>query len=205
VFEEAKPQVVVHLAAAKSAPDGELFPLEIAETNVLGTVNVLASARHVGARVILASTCKAVDPETAYGASKLLCERMVLSEGGSVARFFNVREAQGNVFRLWERIPPSEPLPVTPCQRFFISMDQTVDLLVRVIGLPSGRYSVRPDGPFRMRDVAEELYPGRELSLIMPRRGDRDVEPLCAPTEQVTDISGGLIRITSVHDEVLEP
>jgi FlaA1/EpsC-like NDP-sugar epimerase len=202
VFEEAKPQVVIHLAAAKSAPDGELFPLEIADTNVTGTTNVLRAARDVGARVILASTCKAADPETAYGASKLLCERMVLSQLGSVARFFNVREAGGNVFRLWEQVPPAEPLPVTPCRRFFISMVQAVDLLVQAVELPSGRYTVRPDGPFLMRDVAEGLYPGRELSFIMPRRGDRDVEPLCARTERVLEIDGGLLRIESVHDEL---
>jgi FlaA1/EpsC-like NDP-sugar epimerase len=82
VFSEFRPQVVIHLAAAKSAPAGELFPREIATTNVLGTENVLDAASVVGARVILASTCKAADPETAYGFSKALCERMVLSEGG---------------------------------------------------------------------------------------------------------------------------
>jgi FlaA1/EpsC-like NDP-sugar epimerase len=201
VFSEFRPQVVIHLAAAKSAPAGELFPREIATTNVLGTENVLDAASVVGARVILASTCKAADPETAYGFSKALCERMVLSEGGSVARFYNVREAFGNVFRLWERLGPEEPVPVTPCRRFFISVEQAVDLLVRVVGLPPGRYSVQPDGPFLMRDVAEQTYPGRRQLMIPPRRGDRDTEPLCAVTERIVVMRDGLTRIVSDYDE----
>jgi nucleoside-diphosphate-sugar epimerase len=195
-----RPQWIIHLAASKSAPDGELDPLDIADTNVAGTANIVRAATVCGAKVLLASTCKAADPETAYGASKLLCERMVLAAGGSVARFFNVREAQGNVFRLWENIPAGEPLPVTPCRRFFISMAEAVSLLLLVMEMPAGRYTVHPGEPRLMRDVAESEYPGRELAFIPPRRGDRDEEPLCAASERPVVLTNGLLRITSAHD-----
>ena len=78
-----QPDVTFHLAGAKHAPDGELDPAGVVATNVDGTRNVLNAK---SGKVVLASTCKAADPETAYGASKLLAERMVLNAGGVVAR-----------------------------------------------------------------------------------------------------------------------
>lgn len=198
---EFRPELIFHLAASKSAPDGEIDPYGIAETNVVGTMNVLDAARvNDGVRVIFASTCKAADPETAYGASKLLCERMVLAQAGTVCRFFNVREASGNVFRLWESLPADEPIPVTSCRRFFMSLNRAVELLVAAMGLPAGRYTVEPGVPRLMRDVANDLYPDRELSLIPPRRGDRNAEPLKAASEHAVEICDGLLRIESEHE-----
>jgi hypothetical protein len=119
-----RPTHVLHLAGEKHAPEGELDPVKTTRTNIEGTVNVL---RHAGgARVVTASTCKACDPETVYGASKLIAERMTLNAGGSVARFYNVVESSGNVFRLWESLPADEPLPVAPCERYFVSLADAV-------------------------------------------------------------------------------
>jgi FlaA1/EpsC-like NDP-sugar epimerase len=111
--------VIYHLAGAKHAPEGEQHPAMVARVNTIGTDNIVRAA--CGAKVILASTCKAGDPETAYGASKLIAERIVLNAGGVVVRFFNVRETAGNVFRLWEQIPFPQPIPYTDCWRYFIS------------------------------------------------------------------------------------
>src|ERR1051326_1453551 len=78
VFDREQPTLVYHLAGAKHAPEGELDPWMVAETNIVGTRNILEAAGHVGGRVVTASTCKACDPETVYGASKLIAERMTL-------------------------------------------------------------------------------------------------------------------------------
>src|ERR1044071_1030903 len=67
-----RPGVIFHLAGAKHAPAGELDPFHVLNVNAMGTQNVLDAAGN--AKVILASTCKACDPETAYGASKLVAE-----------------------------------------------------------------------------------------------------------------------------------
>ena len=98
VFGLYRPTVVFHLAGAKHAPEGERDPQSVLEVNAVGTENVITAATVVGARVVTASTCKACDPETAYGASKLLAERLTLAAGGNVARFYNVVETAGNVF-----------------------------------------------------------------------------------------------------------
>src|SRR5262245_20397675 len=75
-----KPDLIYHLAGAKSATQGEADPLTALQVNAVGTANILAAAGD--AHVITVSTCKACDPETAYGASKLLAERLTLEAGG---------------------------------------------------------------------------------------------------------------------------
>lgn len=194
------PAVVVHLAGAKHAPEGEVNPGHTSRVNVQGTENVLRAAERVGARVVTASTCKACDPETAYGASKLIAERMTLNAGGVVVRFYNVPETIGNVFRLWESLPAGEPLPVCDAWRYFVPLDRIIDLLVAALELPSGRYTVDPGLPRHMPDVAAELYPGRSQTLIPLRRGDRYMEPPYADSEEAEEIGSGWLRITSPHD-----
>lgn len=190
------PDVVFHLAAAKHAPEGELDPWETTRTNVQGTRNVL----ELGARTILASTCKAADPETVYGATKLIAERMVLAAGGSVARLYNVPESGGNVFEKWARLPAGAPLEVTPCVRYLMSMDAAIRLLVTIVDELPGRYAIDPGPPHRIADLAARLYPARPVRRVPPRRGDRLVEPRHARCERTTRLPNGLRRIVSPHD-----
>lgn len=150
-----------------------------------------------------ASTCKACDPETVYGASKLLAERMTLNAGGTVVRFFNVRESSGNVFRIWERVPDGDPLPVADAWRYFISLEAAAQLVVDAIGLPAGRFMVDPGAPRWMPDVAAEEYPGREQAWMPLRRGDRRREPLHARCEAVSRDESGYLRVANAHDAVL--
>lgn len=198
-----RPTRIVHLAGDKHAPAGEVIPFEVASTNIDGTRNVLAAAAHVHAHVVVASTCKAADPETVYGATKLIAERMALQSGHSVARFFNVVETAGNVFELWER-EPDGPVKVTPCGRYFMSLREAVGLLVWALVLPSGRYTIDPGVRRMMSDVAAALYPGRDRVMVPPRRGDRRFEPLFARAEtQAEYLPCGVVRVESEHDKAL--
>lgn len=206
---DAQPDVIFHLAAAKSAPAGEIDPYDTAHTNILGTRNVLrAAAQSIrGNRVpavVTASTCKACDPETAYGASKLVAERMTLQfSNGRVARFHNVVETQGNVFETWSKVPEDEALEVTNCSRHFICLDEAVSLLITA-GSPltdPGRYVFRPDEALPMMTVARRLYPDREKTLVQPRRGDRVTEPYMARCEEAEVLDWRLLRITSPYDK----
>lgn len=192
-----RPSLVYHCAGAKHAPEGETDPAHVAAVNIDGTRNMLAATP--GIPLVLASTCKAADPETAYGASKLIAERMVLNAGGWVARFYNVVETQGNVFQIWAGIPADMPLPVMACWRYFISLDQAVGLMVTVPSLPSGRYTVAPGPPVYIPDMAANLYPDRAIRMIPPRRGDRLREPLAATSETLTPC-GSVVRVEGPHD-----
>ena len=195
------PEYVFHLAGAKHAPEGEIDPIQAANINIYGTANILRAAPR-GIRVVTASTCKACDPETAYGASKLIAERITLNAGGSVARFYNVPESSGNVFEIWDALPESEPIPVAPCRRYFISLSEALALLVWAAVLPSGRYACNPGASRYMWDVAAALYPGRECRLVDRRRGDRPNEPRHASSERVLATRVPRIRrIESPHDK----
>jgi FlaA1/EpsC-like NDP-sugar epimerase len=194
------PEVIFHMAAAKSAPEGERDPMSALEINVIGTRNVLAHAPD-GCHVVTASTCKACEPETAYGASKLVAERVTLNAGGSVSRFYNVVESSGNVFEIWEQLDANEPLLVTPCRRYFISLAEAVSLVLWTAIMPPARYGFDPGTPREMRDVAVDLYPGRLIQSVPPRRGDRIIEPLAARHEQVEHAAvQGLLRVVGAHD-----
>ncbi len=197
---EAHPDVIYHLAASKDAPEGELDPWKVAKVNIQGTQNILK--RWPGARVILASTCKACDPETAYGASKLIAERIVLNAGGSVARFHNVIETSGNVFETWRGIPADQPIEYTDCTRYFIPLRAAVDLLVAVTSLPAGRYMTYPAYARHMSDMARIYYPSRERVEVPRRRGDRATEPLHAANETLHSVYGtdGIYRVENPSD-----
>ena len=194
------PRVVYHLAGAKQAPEGEEDPHRTAELNIIGTASMLGLAKAARAKLILASTCKACDPETVYGASKLIAERMVMNAGGVVVRYYNVRETSGNVFRTWKSIPAPLPIPWTDCWRYFISLEQALELAIAAIDLPPGRYTVNPGTPWHMREQARALYPHRELVQIPRRRGDRRQEPKHARCERIEWLDNGIGRIIGAHD-----
>lgn len=196
-----KPELIYHLAGAKHAFDGELDPERVTEINVMGTRHVLDAAAGVGAKVIFSSTCKACDPETAYGASKLIAERMVLNAGQVVVRYYNIIQSSGNVFRLWETVPVKEPIPFTDCWRYFISMDEALYLTTSAKTLPCGRYAFNPGLPQHMSEVARRYYPRRETVEVARRRGDRFREPLHADCESMWQTGfKGICEIRSPYD-----
>ncbi len=199
---QTHPDVVFHLAGSKLAVDGELNPEGFARVNVTGTGNVVRAASAVGARMVFSSTCKAADPETAYGASKLIAERIVLNAGGVVARFYNIPECGPSVFTVWAALDPAEPVPYTDCWRHFTTVDDAVGLLLRCADLPSGRYALNPGSPRHMRWVAAQTYPDRLLMEIPRRRGDRAREPLMAACE-IAQEEDGVWKIVGAHDPAL--
>jgi UDP-glucose 4-epimerase len=88
LFDEIRPEVVVHLAAQADVGTSVERPLFDAEVNVLGTVNVLEAARPHGAQLVFSSTGGAIygecerpaheddarQPLSPYGTAKLAAE-----------------------------------------------------------------------------------------------------------------------------------
>jgi FlaA1/EpsC-like NDP-sugar epimerase len=191
----------IHLAGLKYADRAELDPLPTVDVNVRGTANVVAV---FGARAVVASTCKAADPETVYGASKLIAERIALEAGARVVRLVNVLGSPGSVTDIWAQVPPDEPLPVCDATRLFMDADTAARLFVDALDWPTGRYAPLAPRWLTLDQLAHRLYPGRPTDRVPLRRGDRQYERLRAACERgapfwrATDV----VRIAGQHDPV---
>ncbi|HVX57520.1 MAG TPA: polysaccharide biosynthesis protein, partial [Candidatus Saccharimonadales bacterium] len=97
VFTVHAPRIVFHTAAFKHIALCEEQPLAAIANNVFGTWSLTRAASAAGARVVLLSSDKAVEPTSVVGATKRLSERIVLAAGGSVVRLGNVLGSRGSV------------------------------------------------------------------------------------------------------------
>lgn len=112
IIEDSQPEVIFHLAAQISVRHSVTDPQRDAQVNVIGTLNIVAAATTIGARVIMASTGGAMygdgvlmpTPETVlpqtqapYGISKYCAEQyLTLHNRLHGARHIALR--LGNVF-----------------------------------------------------------------------------------------------------------
>lgn len=202
VLNSYNPDLILHLAGAKHAPEGEVNTWSTLEINTIGT-KYLLDHMDKQCKLVLTSTCKATNPEVVYGASKLVAERMVLNTGGSVARFFNVIETAGNVFEIWNQIPEKDPIDVASiCERHFISLQESIGLILYTATEEPGRYIVNSSALIRMNEVASRLYPGRKQNIINPRRGDRISEKFLSSSESIEKylLDNTVIKVKSIHD-----
>jgi len=92
---------IVHTAALKHVATGENYPLEVIKTNILGTKNVVDAANKYGAKMVLVSTDKAVQPVNLYGATKMIAEHLTLTGGQKVVRFGNIFGSRGSVLHIF--------------------------------------------------------------------------------------------------------
>jgi UDP-N-acetylglucosamine 4,6-dehydratase len=187
----------LHLAAHKYATSAEDTPAEVAELNVRGTANVI---ERYGSNVVLASTCKAADPMTVYGASKLIAERVALNADARVVRFVNVFGSTGSVVPMWEATPADQPLTVMPATRMWMTPGEAASLMVAATGWGSGRYALDVPAPESVSKMARRLHPGREVKLTQLRRGDRAHERLVGEYEWALPHGEGVVQIIHPFD-----
>jgi carbonic anhydrase/acetyltransferase-like protein (isoleucine patch superfamily) len=190
-------EACIHLAAHKYATTAEDAPAQVADLNVRGTANVVDV---FGENVVLASTCKAADAMTVYGASKLIAERIALNAGGVVVRFVNVVGSTGSVVAIWDATPADEPLTVTPCARMWMTVDQAAELVVDGLYFPSGRYAPDVSAARPVGELRAQLHPDRRTVTVPPRRGDRVRERLVAEEETRHPFKAGVVRIVHPAD-----
>jgi FlaA1/EpsC-like NDP-sugar epimerase len=188
----------IHLAAHKMAYDGEVRPESVSEVNVRGTANVVRAAQ--GKPIVFSSTCKACDPCTVYGASKLIGERLVLNAGGTVVRLVNVVGSPGQVPAIWHDLPPTATVPVSDCTRMWMSPLEAASSLVHALSLEPGRYVPKVPPRESMFEFARRAMPGRELRSMPLRRGDRYDERLVSEYEQRVFHEGPLDRVMDLWE-----
>ena len=188
---------VIHAAAQKHIPEGELNPWQTFHTNVLGSANVLRAAAEAGIKeVILVSTDKVCHPVNVYGASKMLMERtaqeFALSGYGQylavkLLRYGNVLGSNGSVLQVWEKAyRAGQPLKITneAMTRFWITEDQAVDFLLACRGVRSGNVYVPKIKSLSMGALKAALYPKAAQVVTGLRPGEKMREELLTEEER---------------------
>jgi FlaA1/EpsC-like NDP-sugar epimerase len=178
ILGKLRADVIFHTAAYKHVPMMEENPVAAIENNFFGTENLIRSAgKHGVKRFVHITTDKAVDPVSVYGASKYLCEKLVLAEaakgeaaggerqGGSsfmVVRFGNVLGSRGSIMPLFQKqIEKGGPVTVThpEMRRWFMTIPEACSLVLKAggVGENARLYLLDMGEPVRIRDMAEQM------------------------------------------------
>jgi len=199
-----KADAVFHTAAYKHVPMMEENPVAAVENNVFGTENLIqAAVKHGTKRFVHITTDKAVEPVCVYGASKYICEKMVLEaaeKGGPnfmVVRFGNVLGSRGSIVPLFQQqIEKGGPVTVThpDIRRWFMTISEACSLVLKAggVGENGGLYLLDMGEPVRIRDLAEQMIrfhgyePESEIKIVYTglRPGERMDEPLWSADEE---------------------
>lgn len=218
VFENHKPQMVIHAAAHKHVPLMEHNCIEAVENNVFGTLNVIEFCEEYEAeRFMMVSTDKAVNPTNVMGATKRLCEMIVQSYSTcgkvkySATRFGNVLGSAGSVIPLFKKqIASGGPITITDKRivRYFMTIPEASQLVLQSGAMAkNGELFVLDMGePVKILDLAENMIKlsgvdGIEIVETGLRPGEKLYEELLMSSANLSHTSNKKIFIE--HDEAI--
>ena len=178
--------IVVHAAALKQVPSCEYNPLEAVKTNIHGAQNVIDAAIDTGVeKVVALSSDKAVNPVNLYGATKLCADKIFVNgnsysgAGGtrfSCVRYGNVIGSRGSVIPLFKEQRKTGKMTITDKRmtRFWITLDQAVELVISALGHMKGGEIFVPKIPsMKIVDLAKAVAPECEIEVVGIRPGEK--------------------------------
>jgi FlaA1/EpsC-like NDP-sugar epimerase len=204
-FERERPTHVIHLAAYKHVPFGELFPEETVSVNLTATRQLLDLSTRMGvASFVYPSSDKAVNPPSLYGATKRLSEvatQQAARESNrryAIVRYVNVLGTRGSVIETFSRqLSASQPLSVTSADmtRYWMTMDEAVWLLLQAAtrAQPGDILMLADLYEIGLLDIASRLSetlgfgPQPEIRIAGIRPGERLREELLSSNERLTE------------------
>ena len=213
VFKDVKPDVVVHAAAMKHIDLMETNPIAGCNVNVVGSLNVAeASLINDVPITIGVSTDKACLPESVYGASKYIMERVFMNTNTdenrfSLTRFANVAHSAGSVLPFWLNLyKQKKPLKLTDpdMNRLIFTKEDAASLINRTID-----FTKENGGGFvksykmkcvNMLDLAKAI--SNDIEIVGKRPGEKTDEDLISEREIArTFIYGDDIHIRMDENE----
>lgn len=207
VFSKYRPDIVIHAAAHKHVPLMENNVCEAIKNNVFGTLCCVHMAEKYNAKkFIMVSTDKAVNPTNVMGATKRMCEMIVLSHAKisektnfNCTRFGNVLGSAGSVIPLFKKqIANGGPLTVTDKRivRYFMTIPEASQLVLQAgSAAQSGELSVLDMGhAVKIWDLAENMIslsgfePYKDIDIIETglRPGEKLYEELLMKSDTLT-------------------
>lgn len=175
-------QVVVHGAALKRIEVGNYNPLEMKKTNIDGAANLIEACHDAGVQKVVAlSTDKAFEPVSPYGMSKAYAEYLFLAANAitgragprfSLCRYGNVWNSTGSVVPVWRsQLADNGIVTVTDpdCTRFFMRMQQAIDLvLATIVSSKVGETAIPILPAYRLGDLATAMGAKMKVTGLPP-------------------------------------
>ncbi|QCD52091.1 UDP-N-acetylglucosamine 4,6-dehydratase family protein [Campylobacter sp. RM16192] len=169
VFDEFRPQIVIHAAAYKHVPLCEANPKAAVVNNILGTKFVVdMSIEFSVKKVVIISSDKAVRPTNIMGAAKRVCELYALNSNIKnhteivAVRFGNVLGSSGSVIpKFKEQISKNLPLTVThpDITRYFMLTSEACQLVLQAASIAEGGelFVLDMGEPVKIADLAKKM------------------------------------------------
>lgn len=179
---------VVHLAALVRVEESVSNPKDYYETNVTGTINVLK--KYPNAKIVFASTGAAFNPNSPYGHSKVMAERIIkdVCKEYTIFRFYNVgggkpTNPEGLPMAI-ERAKKTGEFTIFgnnydtrdgTCVRDYVHIDDLTDALVRAVHEPAAMTDYEPLGSGESYTVKEyvDTYIEKYGKLFDVKYGER--------------------------------
>jgi UDP-glucose 4-epimerase len=219
LFDEFKPDLVVHAAASYKDPDNWE---EDALTNVLGTVNTLKAAKRVGVKRVIyfqTSLCYGLRPleqpitlnhpyfsgkfsgGSSYAISKTGAEQYIELSGLDFISFrlanaYGPRNISGPLPTFYQRLTTGKPCFVMDTRRDFIFISDLVDVVVKALGGAGkrGYYHVSSGSDYSIKELFDATVKALGIKLdkeveVRPRGADDVFTILIDPSKTNQDFS----------------
>ena len=219
VLDRARVDGIFHAAAYKHVPMMESHVIEAVRNNILGTWNLLSTARDRRIRnFLMISSDKAVNPACIMGATKRACERLVSANHVEYdtrcvsVRFGNVLGSNGSVVPIFQsQIAAGGPVKVThpDARRFFMTVSEAVALTLQASARSTDAeiFVLDMGEPIRIVDLAENMirlagkvpYEDIDIQFTGLRPGEKLIEEVNGCNEEVLTTNEEKMRV--IRDE----
>lgn len=220
MFDEFRPDQVVHAAASYKDPDNWV---EDAVTNCLGTVNVVRAAKRVQVKNLIyfqTALCYGLKPVeqpitlthpiraegSSYAISKTAGEQYVMLSGLNwtsfrLANAYGPRNLSGPLPTFYHRLTSGKPCFVMDTRRDFVFIDDLVDVVLMALQGKGqgGAYHISSGSDFAIKDLFNATIHALGIKLekeveVRPRNPDDVFTILLDPSKTIRDFSGWKVR-----------